>query len=60
MHDEVVAWYAGAVAELDAAVAEPSGVPGGLYDNALLSTAAVTCSSTGRRPILLVPAGFGR
>ena len=34
-HDEVVAWYAGAMAELDAAVDEPTGVPGGLYDNAL-------------------------
>jgi DNA-binding transcriptional MerR regulator len=34
-HDEVLAWYAGAMAELDAVVREPSGVPGGLYDNAL-------------------------
>ncbi|WP_282945561.1 MerR family transcriptional regulator [Cellulomonas endometrii] len=34
-HDDVIAWYAGAMAELDAAVAEPTGVPGGLYDNAL-------------------------
>lgn len=34
-HDEVIAWYAGAMAELDAAVKEPTGVPGGLYDNAL-------------------------
>ncbi|MFW3172840.1 MerR family transcriptional regulator [Geodermatophilus sp. CPCC 206100] len=34
-HDHVVAWYAGAMAELDAVVDEPTGVPGGLYDNAL-------------------------
>ena len=34
-HDEVLAWYAGAMAELDAVVAAPNGVPGGLYDNAL-------------------------
>ncbi|MGY2079549.1 MerR family transcriptional regulator [Modestobacter sp. SYSU DS0657] len=34
-HDEVLAWYAGAMAELDAVVQEPTGVPGGLYDNAL-------------------------
>ncbi|WP_088289846.1 MerR family transcriptional regulator [Kineosporia sp. A_224] len=34
-HDEVIAWYAGAMAELDVAVKEPTGVPGGLYDNAL-------------------------
>jgi DNA-binding transcriptional MerR regulator len=34
-HDEVIAWYAGAMAELDAAVKDPAGVPGGLYDNAL-------------------------
>ncbi|WP_347565634.1 MerR family transcriptional regulator [Nocardioides sp. IC4_145] len=33
--DEVLAWYAGARAELDAAVADPDGPPGGLYDNAL-------------------------
>lgn len=33
--DDVLAWYAGAMAELDAVVAEPAGVPGGLYDNAL-------------------------
>ena len=34
-YEEVVAWYAGAMAELDAVVREPTGVPGGLYDNAL-------------------------
>lgn len=34
-HDDVLTWYAGAMAELDAAVREPIGVPGGLYDNAL-------------------------
>ena len=34
-HDEVLGWYAGAMAELDAVVGDPSGVPGGLYDNAL-------------------------
>ena len=34
-HDHVIAWYAGAMAELDAMVSEPTGAPGGLYDNAL-------------------------
>jgi DNA-binding transcriptional MerR regulator len=34
-HDDVIAWYAGAMAELEAVVEEPTGVPGGLYDNAL-------------------------
>ncbi|GIG39216.1 MerR family transcriptional regulator [Cellulomonas phragmiteti] len=34
-HDDVLAWYAGAMAELDAAVPVPSGPPGGLYDDAL-------------------------
>jgi DNA-binding transcriptional MerR regulator len=34
-HDHVIAWYAGAMAELDAVVDAPTGVPGGLYDNAL-------------------------
>ncbi|WP_262853062.1 MerR family transcriptional regulator [Mumia quercus] len=33
--DDVLAWYAGAMAELDAVVPEPTGAPGGLYDNAL-------------------------
>ncbi|WP_019144268.1 MerR family transcriptional regulator [Aeromicrobium massiliense] len=34
-HGDVLAWYAGAMAELDATVTEPGGPPGGLYDNAL-------------------------
>ena len=34
-HDHVLAWYAGAMAELDAVVDEPTGAPGGLYDNEL-------------------------
>ncbi|MGY2002639.1 MerR family transcriptional regulator [Blastococcus sp. SYSU DS1024] len=34
-HDEVLAWYAGAMAELDAAVEGPTGAPGTLCDNAL-------------------------
>ncbi|MGY1609991.1 MerR family transcriptional regulator [Geodermatophilus sp. SYSU D00700] len=34
-HDQVLGWYAGAMAELDAVVGEPTGAPGGLYDNAL-------------------------
>jgi DNA-binding transcriptional MerR regulator len=33
--DDVLAWYAGAMAELDAVVPEPTGAPGGVYDNAL-------------------------
>ena len=33
--DEVLGWYAGAMAELDAVVREPAGAPGGVYDNAL-------------------------
>jgi DNA-binding transcriptional MerR regulator len=33
--EEVLGWYAGAMAELDAVVRQPTGVPGGLYDNAL-------------------------
>lgn len=33
--DEVLDWYAGAMAELDAVVRAPAGQPGGLYDNAL-------------------------
>ncbi|MGY1822936.1 MerR family transcriptional regulator [Geodermatophilus sp. SYSU D00079] len=37
-HDHVLTWYAGAMAELDAVVDEPTGVPGGLYDNALFET----------------------
>ncbi|MGY1857146.1 MerR family transcriptional regulator [Modestobacter sp. SYSU DS0290] len=34
-HEEVLGWYAGAMAELDAVVRRPTGAPGGLYDNAL-------------------------
>jgi DNA-binding transcriptional MerR regulator len=34
-HDDVLSWYAGAMAELDASVHEPTGAPGGLYDNSL-------------------------
>lgn len=33
--DDVLSWYAGAMAELDAVVPESAGSPGGLYDNAL-------------------------
>ena len=33
--DHVIAWYAGAMAELDAAVEAPTGAPGGMYDNSL-------------------------
>ena len=32
---DVLGWYAGAMAELDATLAEPTGTPGGVYDNAL-------------------------
>ncbi|MEU6394539.1 MerR family transcriptional regulator [Streptomyces sp. NPDC046939] len=34
---DVLAWYAGAMAELDAVVSQPEGPPGGLYDNALFT-----------------------
>ncbi|MGP3937736.1 MerR family transcriptional regulator [Nonomuraea sp. KM88] len=37
-HEHVIAWYAGAAAELDALVAEPTGVLGGLYDNSLFES----------------------
>lgn len=33
--DDVLGWYAGAMAELDATLPDPTGVPGGVYDNAL-------------------------
>jgi DNA-binding transcriptional MerR regulator len=33
--DDVLGWYAGAMAELDATLREPLGTPGGVYDNAL-------------------------
>jgi DNA-binding transcriptional MerR regulator len=35
--DEVLGWYAGAMAELDRAVPAPGGPPGGLYDNELFT-----------------------
>lgn len=34
---DVLPWYAGAMAELDAAVATPTGQPGGLYDDSLFA-----------------------
>jgi DNA-binding transcriptional MerR regulator len=37
-HDDVLGWYAGAMAELHAVVREPAGPPGGLYDDALFET----------------------
>jgi DNA-binding transcriptional MerR regulator len=37
-HADVLAWYAGAMAELDAVVDGSGGAPGGLYDNALFET----------------------
>ena len=33
--DDVLGWYAGAMAELDATLREPAGTPGGVYDDAL-------------------------
>ena len=36
--DDVLDWYAGAMAELDAVVPGPVGVPGGVYDNELFET----------------------
>jgi DNA-binding transcriptional MerR regulator len=36
--DDVLTWYAGAMAELDAVVPERTDFPGGLYDNALFET----------------------
>jgi DNA-binding transcriptional MerR regulator len=36
-HSEILAWYAGAMAELDAAVPPSAGAPGGLYDNDLFT-----------------------
>ena len=35
---DVLGWYAGAMAELDAVVAEPAGVPGGVYDDELFTS----------------------
>lgn len=38
-HDHVIAWYAGAMAELEAVVGTTvAGVPGGLYDNSLFES----------------------
>ncbi len=64
-HDDVLAWYAGAMAELDAAVGDPAGAPGGLYDNALFEDGrghvlvylpAAAPPRTGRvRPVTLPP-----
>lgn len=36
--DDVLHWYAGAMAEIDAVVPPGDGAPGGLYDNALFET----------------------
>jgi DNA-binding transcriptional MerR regulator len=36
--EHVLVWYAGAMAELDAAVPRPGGPPGGVYDNALFES----------------------
>ena len=36
--DDVLDWYAGAMAELDAVVHAHTGTPGGLYDNSLFET----------------------
>jgi DNA-binding transcriptional MerR regulator len=36
--EHVPGWYAGAMAELDAVVASPTGRPGGLYDNELFDS----------------------
>ncbi len=36
--DDVLDWYAGAMAELDAVVRSPTGSPGGLYENSLFET----------------------
>ncbi|MFC7455656.1 MerR family transcriptional regulator [Brachybacterium sp. GCM10030267] len=35
--DDVLGWYAGAMAELDATLRDPDGTPGGVYDNALFA-----------------------
>lgn len=37
-HENVLEWYAGAMAELDAVVSSPIGSPGGLYDNSFFET----------------------
>jgi hypothetical protein len=50
---DVLPWYAGAAAELEASVAEPAGAPGGMYDDALFQTGrghAVVYLPTARPP----------
>jgi DNA-binding transcriptional MerR regulator len=63
--DEVLVWYAGAIAELDAAVPAPGGAPGGLYDNELFTAGrghavvyrpAANPPSTGRVHPVTLPA----
>jgi DNA-binding transcriptional MerR regulator len=52
-HDQVLSWYAGAMAELDAVVDGPTGVPGGLYDDALFEIGrghVLVYRPTGRPP----------
>ena len=54
--DEVLSWYAGAAAELEAAVAEPTGPPGGIVRRrAVPDRPRPRASSTGRRRVR--PAG---
>ena len=64
--NEVLGWYAGAMAELEAVVSAPDGAPGGLYDNdlftegrghALVYLPTVDPPARGRvRPVTLPPA----
>ena len=51
--DDVLSWFAGAAAELEASVSEPTGAPGGTYDDALFQTGrgrAVIYRPTARPP----------
>ncbi len=51
--DDVLSWYAGAAAELEASVVDPEGAPGGMYDDALFQTGhghAVVYLPTARPP----------
>ncbi|MCA0145379.1 MerR family transcriptional regulator [Blastococcus sp. LR1] len=51
--DDVLTWYSGAMAELDAVVGEPVGAPGGLFDNALFEVGrghAIVYRTTARPP----------
>ena len=41
--DAVLSWYAGAAAELDASVVEPTGPPGGMYDDSLFQAGRGRC-----------------